>query len=302
MLAFARQRRARRDGRRADGGDRPGRPARCTGSSSIAWCANALHLALAAIQARHGAARPLQLPVGPHAARGGVHDRRDGRTCRSSGSSSGRSRCWWPPRASCSACTTRPTSLAGALHRRRAGRRLPVGSRSRPEPQHSCHDSARMLGGHSRPPAPWPPTASSSARWRRCATCATGRVAFEIEHAPRGRVARSALPQQRAQPAALPEHPPDRHPRAAAGPALAGAVLARRARGARAGDAERGDRQPRGAGGRARERAPAAAGRFPHRPAAAARPRATPARARAPRPLGAHHGHDAERRGRRRRA
>ena len=52
--------------------------------------------------------------------------------------------------------------------------------------------------------------------------------------------------------------------------------------------------------GVSRERGSAAAGRLPHRPAAAARPRATPAWPGAPRPLSAHHGHHAERRGRRR--
>ena len=37
------------------------------------------------------------------------------RTFRRSRQSSGPSRCWWPCRAWCSGCTTRPTSRAGAL-------------------------------------------------------------------------------------------------------------------------------------------------------------------------------------------
>ena len=55
-------------------------------------------------------ARRVQLPERPHAALGRVQPDPDRRTTRRSRSSSGRSRCWSPSRASSSACTTRATS------------------------------------------------------------------------------------------------------------------------------------------------------------------------------------------------
>ena len=156
-----------------------------------------------------------------------------------------------------------------------------------------CWRAARQHRIHGHRP-------SHPALARRAALPARPRTRIRIGARSRRRGGRDAPPQQCPQPAALPEHPPDRHPQPAARPAVPRAVVARRARVAHGRGAERGDYQSRGAGKGSGRRAASSTGRFPHRTPAAAGSRAPAARSGASRPLGPHHGDDAQRRGRRR--